>query len=45
MEHLFTPTRRYQDLFEQDRDDDDGRPFEYTEVELAVPVEDFLIYH
>jgi hypothetical protein len=44
MEHLFTPTRRYQDLFEQDRDDDDG-PFEYTEVELAVSVEDFLIYH
>jgi hypothetical protein len=37
MEHLFTPTRRYQDGF----DDNDG-PAGYTEVVLAVPVEDFL---
>ena len=39
MEQFFTPTQRYQDRF----DDDDG-PVEYTEVELAVPVEDFLSY-
>jgi hypothetical protein len=43
MEHFFTPTRRYQDRWGEDGDDGDG-PFEYTEVELAVPMEDFLIY-
>jgi hypothetical protein len=43
MEKFFTPTRRYQDRFEDDRDDDDG-PFEYTEVELAVAVEEFLLH-
>jgi hypothetical protein len=36
MEHFFTPIRRYQDGF-------DG-PFEYTEVELAISVEEFLSY-
>jgi hypothetical protein len=40
MEQLFTPTRRYQDIWEEDND---GDPFEYTEVALAVPVEDLLI--
>jgi hypothetical protein len=43
MEQFFTPTQRYRDKWELDRDDVDG-PFEYTEVELAVPVEDFLVY-
>jgi hypothetical protein len=43
MEQFFTPTRRYQDLFELDKNDDGG-PSEYTEVELAVPLEDFLSY-
>jgi hypothetical protein len=42
MEKFFTPTRRLQDLWEREFDADD---FEYTEVELAVPVEDFLSYH
>jgi hypothetical protein len=42
MEKFFTPTRRYQDLIGHDRDDDDG-PFEYTEVELTIPVEEFLV--
>jgi hypothetical protein len=42
MEELCAPTRRYQDLLEYDSDDDDD-PFRYTELELAVPVEDFLI--
>jgi hypothetical protein len=36
MEQLFTPTRRYQDIW---GDDDDSL---YTEAELAVPLEDFL---
>jgi hypothetical protein len=43
MEHLCAPTRRYQELIEHDRDDDG--PFEYTEVALAISVEDFLIYY
>jgi hypothetical protein len=41
MEQFFTPTRRYQDLFELGVDDHLG-PFEYTEKELVVPVEEFL---
>jgi hypothetical protein len=41
MEQFFPSTRRYQDRFEAERDDDDG-PVGYTEVELAVPVKDFL---
>jgi hypothetical protein len=41
MEQFFKPTRRYQERMEFD--DDDG-PFERTEVELAVPVEEFLSY-
>jgi hypothetical protein len=36
MEHFFTPIRRHQDGF-------DG-PFGYTEVELALSVEEFLSY-
>jgi ribosome-binding factor A len=37
MEHFFTPTRRL-------RDQSDGNePFEYEEVQLSVPVEDFLM--
>jgi hypothetical protein len=41
MEQFFTPTHplRYQNLF-----DDDG-PFVYSKVELAVPMEDFLVHH
>jgi hypothetical protein len=42
MDQFFTPTRRYQDLFGVGMDDDLG-PFEYTEIELAVPVEEFLV--
>jgi hypothetical protein len=40
MEELCTPTRRYKDIWEEFRDDD---PFEYIEVALAIPVEDFLV--
>jgi hypothetical protein len=43
MEKFFTPTRRYQELFEHDSNGYDGL-FEYTEVELAVPVEEFLVH-
>jgi hypothetical protein len=42
MDQFFTPTRRYHDLCELGMDDDLG-PFEYTEMELAVPVEEFLV--
>ncbi len=42
MDELCTSTRRYQCVWELGRDGDDG-PFEYTEVELTVPVEDFLV--
>jgi hypothetical protein len=38
MDQFFTPTRRYQDIW-----DDFYGPFEYTEIELAVPVEEFLV--
>jgi hypothetical protein len=41
MERFFTPIRRYQDVW--DGDGYDG-PFEYTEVELAISVEEFLSY-
>jgi hypothetical protein len=44
MEHLCVPTQRYQYMFEYDSEDDEG-PLEYTEVELTIPVEDFLIYN
>jgi hypothetical protein len=44
MEQFFTPTRRLQDMWELDRDDD-ADPFEYAEVELAVELEEFLDYH
>jgi hypothetical protein len=37
MELLCAPTRRCQDLFEDDREDDEG-PFEYTGVALAIPM-------
>jgi hypothetical protein len=40
MEKFFTPTRRYQEIWEEY---DDESPFEYTEVALAVPVEDLLV--
>jgi hypothetical protein len=40
MEQFFTPTRTRR--FEESTDR--GDPFEYTEVKLAVPVEDFLVY-
>jgi hypothetical protein len=39
MEQFFSPTRRLQDLWEQYNED---RTFNYAEVELVVPVEDFL---
>jgi hypothetical protein len=44
MEQFFTWTNRFQELFDQDRDSNDS-PFEYTEEELAVPVEECFIYH
>jgi hypothetical protein len=40
MEHFFTPTRRLQDIWEED----DDANFEYNELRLVVPPEDFLIY-
>jgi hypothetical protein len=43
MKHFFTTTRRYQDIWEADWYDGDG-PFEYTELRLAVPLEDFLLF-
>jgi hypothetical protein len=43
MEQLCAPTRRFREIWERGRDDDDDL-FEYTEVELAVPVEEFLNY-
>jgi hypothetical protein len=43
MEKFFTPARRYQDIWEEDIRDNDDDPFAYTEVALAVPVEDFLV--
>jgi hypothetical protein len=41
MEHFFSSAKRPQDIREGHNDVD---PFEYTEVELAVPVEEFLSY-
>jgi hypothetical protein len=43
MEQFFTPTRRFQDGWESSPWADDG-PFNYTEVALTVPVEEFLNY-
>jgi hypothetical protein len=42
MEHFFSPTRRLQDIWEEYSDAD---PFEYAEVQLAVPLEEFLNDH
>jgi hypothetical protein len=39
MKHFFNPTRRLQHKWEEASDD----PFEYAEVQLAVPVDEFLI--
>jgi hypothetical protein len=39
MEQFLTPTRRYRNLLEE------SLPFEFTEVKLTVPVEDFLVYY
>jgi hypothetical protein len=36
-----SPTRRYQGMLGRDDDDDD---FDWTEMQLAMPVEDFLVY-
>jgi hypothetical protein len=54
MDQFFRPTRRYQDLYASldssqassggdGHEDDDFGFFEYTEKELAVPVEEFLV--
>jgi hypothetical protein len=48
MEKFFTPARRlrHEEIYEEDDDeadeDDEPLPFEFTEVQLAVPVELFL---
>jgi hypothetical protein len=45
MEYFFTPARRLQheEIYEREADEDDEPlPFEFTEVQLAVPVEVFL---
>jgi hypothetical protein len=42
MDQFFTPTRRLQSVREEYRHFD--VPVDYAEVQLAVPVEDFLIY-
>jgi hypothetical protein len=39
MDQIFNPTRRLRDLWEEASDD----PFEYAEVQLAAPVDEFLI--
>jgi hypothetical protein len=46
MEQFFKPTRLFQDMWEVDDVDnvDNYDPFQYTEVELSVPVETFLNY-
>jgi hypothetical protein len=41
MEHFFSPTRRLQDLWEKHND---VATFDYAEVQLAVPVKEFLNY-
>jgi hypothetical protein len=45
MEQLVTPTRRYQELLEESNDMSQLDLFEYTEVQLTLPVEDFLVYY
>jgi hypothetical protein len=42
MEQFFSPIVRYQDRWQEDNDD--AAPWEYNEVELSVPVEEFLSY-
>jgi hypothetical protein len=42
MEQFFSPIRRLQDIYEVNMDADDD-PFAYTEVALAIPLEDFLV--
>jgi hypothetical protein len=44
MEQFFTPARRHQDRWESLSEPDNAPPQEYNEVELAVPVEEFLSY-
>jgi hypothetical protein len=45
MEQICTPTRRYQDSIGHNPDlHDDHGNFFHTEVQLAMPVEDFLAY-
>jgi hypothetical protein len=44
MEQFFSPTREFHDLWEASRHYSTHAPFEHDEVELAVPVEEFLIY-
>ncbi len=41
LEQFFTPTRRLQDKWEEN---DDTDPFEYAELALALPLEEFLNY-
>jgi hypothetical protein len=44
MEQFFAPTRRLQheEIYEGEDDNDERIPFEFAEVQLAVPVEAFL---
>jgi hypothetical protein len=44
MEQFFTPTQRFQDIWENSINYTSDDPFEHAEVQLAIPVEDFLIY-
>jgi hypothetical protein len=47
MEHFFTPARRRQDWWEshpQRHLHENAPPREYNEVQLAVPLEEFLSY-
>jgi hypothetical protein len=43
MEQYFLPTRKFQDLWEESPSYSADEPFEHGEVQLAIPVEDFLI--
>jgi hypothetical protein len=43
MEHFFSPIVRYQNRWQEDNDAA-ATPWEYNEVELSVPVEEFLGY-
>jgi hypothetical protein len=45
MEQFFTPARRHQDQWENRREQHDtDPPQEFNEVQLAVPLEEFLSY-